>query len=57
MVFSYGYGQQQNQQRQKINVKSWRFRWPFGYGGAMRGASPNGAHLWLHVKPLDAAIG
>ncbi len=23
----------------------------------MRGASPNGAHPWLHVKPLDAAIG
>ncbi len=23
----------------------------------MRGASPNGLHPWLHVKPLDAAIG
>jgi hypothetical protein len=23
----------------------------------MRGALPNGAHLWLHAKPLDAAIG
>jgi hypothetical protein len=22
----------------------------------MRGASPNGAHLWLDAKPLDAAI-
>jgi hypothetical protein len=23
----------------------------------MRGALPNGAHPWLHTKPLDAAIG
>ena len=23
----------------------------------MWGALPDGAHLWLHVKPLDAAIG
>jgi hypothetical protein len=23
----------------------------------MRGALPNGVHLWLHAKPLDAAIG
>ncbi len=23
----------------------------------MRGALPDGAHLWLHAKPLDAAIG
>jgi hypothetical protein len=23
----------------------------------MRGTLPNGAHLWLHAKPLDAAIG
>ncbi len=23
----------------------------------MKGASPHGAHLWLHAKPLDAAIG
>jgi hypothetical protein len=23
----------------------------------MWGASPNGAHPWLHAKPLDAAIG
>jgi hypothetical protein len=22
----------------------------------MRGASPDGAHPWLHAKPLDAAI-
>jgi hypothetical protein len=27
------------------------------YSGAMQGASPNGAHSWLHAKPLDAAIG
>jgi hypothetical protein len=23
----------------------------------MRGASPKGAHPWLHAEPLDAAIG
>jgi hypothetical protein len=23
----------------------------------MQGALPNGAHPWLHAKPLDAAIG
>ncbi len=41
----------------KIHVKRWQFQWPCGYGGAMWGASPNGAHPWLHAKPLDAAIG
>jgi hypothetical protein len=41
----------------KIHVKRWQFQWPCGYGGAMRGALPNGAHPWLHAKPLDAAIG
>jgi hypothetical protein len=25
--------------------------------GGMRGALPDGAHPWLHAKPLDAAIG
>ncbi len=30
---------------------------PCEYAGAMRGASPDGAHPWLHAKPLDAAIG
>ncbi len=54
---AYSCGQQQNQRRQKIHVKSWKFWWPCGYGGAMLGALPNGAHLWLHAKPLDAAIG
>ena len=33
------------------------FRWPCGPGNTMPSASPNGAHLWLHRKPLDAAIG
>ncbi len=41
----------------KIHVKRWQIWWACGYGGAMRGASPNGAHPWLHAKPLDAAIG
>ncbi len=43
--------------RQKIHVKRWQFRWPCKYGSAMRGALPDGAHPWLHAKPLDAAIG
>jgi hypothetical protein len=41
----------------KIHFKCWQFRWPCRYGGAMWGTLPNGAHLWLHAKPLDAAIG
>ena len=28
-----------------------------GHAAGVRCASPDGAHLWLHVKPLDAAIG
>ncbi len=40
----------------KIHVKRWWFRWPCGYGGAIRGASPDGVHLWLHAKRLNAAI-
>jgi hypothetical protein len=41
----------------KIHVKRWQFQWPCRYGGAIWGALPNGAHPWLHAKPLDAAIG
>ncbi len=40
----------------KIHFKCWQFWWPCGYG-AMRSTLPNGAHPWLHAKPLDAAIG
>ncbi len=54
---AYGCGKQWNWRQQKIHVKCWQFWWPYGYGGAMRCALPDGAHLWLHVKPLDAAIG
>jgi hypothetical protein len=54
---AYGCGQEQNLRQQKIPVKRWQFQRPCGYGGAMRGASHNGAHPWLHAKPLDAAIG
>ncbi len=54
---AYGCGQQWNWRWQKIHVKRWQFRWPCGYGGAMRSALPDGVHPWLHVKPLDAAIG
>ncbi len=54
---AYGCGQQQNWRRQKTHFNCWQFWLPCGYGGAMRGTSPNGAHPWLHAKPLDAAIG
>ncbi len=54
---AYGCGQQQNRRRQKIQVKRWKFWWPCRYSSAMQGALPNGAHQWLHAKPLDAAIG
>ncbi len=56
---AYSCGQERNQCRQKIHVKCWQFQRPcvYGYGGAMWGASPDGAHPWLHAKPLDAAIG
>ncbi len=53
---AYGCGQQRNWRQQKIHLKHWQFWWPCGYGGAMQGALPNGAHLWLHAKTLDAAI-
>jgi hypothetical protein len=32
-----------------------RFRLPWRCSGTTRGASPNGAHPGLHLKPLDAA--
>jgi len=47
MVFSLHYVQTK---KTTTTEKSW------GCGGAMQGASPNGAHLGLHSKPLDAAI-
>ena len=34
-----------------------QFWWPWRCSGTMRGASPDGAHPGLHLKPLDAAIG
>ena len=34
-----------------------QFRQPCGYGGAMRGASPDEAQLELPLKPMNAAIG
>ncbi len=34
-----------------------RFGSPCRWGNTARCASPNGAHPWLHRKPLDAAIG
>ncbi len=57
MLFSYGYGWQRNQQLQKMQANWWRFQSPCRRGNTARCTSPNGAHLWLHAKPLDAAIG
>jgi hypothetical protein len=40
-----------------MQANCWHFWLPCGYSGTTRGASPAGVHPWLHVKPLDAAIG
>ncbi len=56
MLFSYGYGQQQNQQLQM--QANWQQFWsPCCRGNMARCTLPNGAHPWLHMKPLDAAFG
>ena len=34
-----------------------RLRRPCCRDNTARGTSPDGAHRWLHAKPLDAAIG
>ncbi len=57
MVFSLWLWPIKKSTATKIHVKCWQFWWPCGYGGVMWGASPNGAHLWLHAKPVDATIG
>ncbi len=52
---AYGCGQQQNQWRQKIHSNASNFD---GHADTVvRCGAPDGAHPWLHVKPLDAAIG
>ncbi len=56
MLFSYGYGQQRNW-LQKMQANWQRFQSPCRRGNTAQFASPNGAHPWLHAKPLDAAIG
>ncbi len=57
MLFSYGYGWQWNQRLQKMQT-NWRQFWsPCHQGNTAWCASPNGAHPWLHTKPLDAANG
>ncbi len=57
MVFSLWLWLRTKSMSTKIHVKCWQFWRPCGYSGAMRGASPNGAHPWLHAEPLDATIG
>jgi hypothetical protein len=53
MLFSYGSGQQQIDGNKKCMAQ---FRFPWQCSGTTRSASPDGAHLGLHLKPLDAAI-
>ncbi len=56
MIFSYGWGRQQNWQLQKMQA-NWRwFRSPCRHGNTAQCTLPDGVHLWLHAKPLDAAI-
>ncbi len=57
MLFGYGYGQQWNQLLQKMQANWQRFQSPCRRGDTARCTSPNGAHPWLHAKPLHAAIG
>ncbi len=57
MLFSYGYGRQWNQRLQKMQANWWQFWSPCRRGGMAWCALPNGAHPWLHAKPLDAPIG
>ncbi len=57
MLFSYGYGRQWNWHLQKMQANRRCFWSPCRWGNTARCASPNGAHPWLHAKPLDAAIG
>ncbi len=56
MFFSYGYGQQQNQRLWKMQANWQQFWSPYRQGNTARCTLPNGAHPWLHAKPLDAAI-
>ncbi len=56
MLFSYGYGQQRNWWLQKMQANWQWFRSSCRRGDMARCALPNGAHPWLHAKPLDAAI-
>jgi hypothetical protein len=57
MLLSYGYGRQRNQLLQKMQANRQQFRLLCHRGDTARCASPDGVHLWLHAKPLDAAIG
>ncbi len=57
MLFSYGYGRQRNQRLQKMQANWQQFWSPCHQGNTARCTLPNGAHRWLHTKPLDAAIG
>ncbi len=57
MLFSYGYGGQRNRQLRKMQANRQQFQSPCRQGNTARCALPDGAHPWLHAKPLDAAIG
>jgi len=57
MLFSYGYGQQQIGDNNKDAGKSVAISIAYGCGGTTQFASPVRACPWLHLEPLDAAIG
>ncbi len=57
MLFIYGYGLQRNRQLQKMQANQQRFWSPCRQGDMARCTLPDGAHTWLHAKPLDSAIG
>ncbi len=56
MLFSYGYGWQRNRQLRNMQANQWQCWSPCCRGDTAGCASPDGVDLWLHAKPLDAAI-
>ena len=56
MVLAMVKGNKKIDDNNKIHIKHWRFQLPWWFGGAMRGALPNGTHpglQWSHwMLPL-----
>ncbi len=57
MVLSYDTAIEIGGGGEQMHLHHWLFRKPWRCDGAIMRASPDGAHRWLHAKPLDAAIG